>query len=85
MWDVPTGGGLAAVERYREECALASEVISAHGPNDEPMAWPDRWGTWRLANLYQMTLHVIVETACHAGHLDLAREFIDGTQQMVID
>jgi hypothetical protein len=23
-------------------------------------------------------LHVITETACHAGHLDAARELIDG-------
>jgi Protein of unknown function (DUF664) len=25
-------------------------------------------------------LHVITETACHAGHLDAARELIDGRQ-----
>jgi hypothetical protein len=84
-WHVAAGGGLAAVERYREECALANEVIAAHSANDEPIAWPDRWGSWRLANLSEMTLHVIVETACHAGHMDLAREFLDGTQHRVID
>jgi hypothetical protein len=84
VWDVNPGAGLAAVARYREECALADDVIASHSPDDEPAAWPDRWGTWRLANLYQMTLHVITETSCHAGHLDIAREFIDGTQYMVI-
>jgi hypothetical protein len=28
-------------------------------------------------------LYVIVETACHAGHLDAARELIDGRQWVV--
>jgi hypothetical protein len=28
-------------------------------------------------------LHVITETACHAGHLDAARELIDRRQWMV--
>jgi Protein of unknown function (DUF664) len=30
-------------------------------------------------------LHVIKETACHAGHLDAARELIDGRQRIVLD
>lgn len=30
-------------------------------------------------------LHVIKETACHAGHLDAARELIDGRQWIVLD
>ena len=84
-WDVAPGGGRAVLERYREECALANEIIAAHSPQDEPAAWPDRWGSWRLSNLYELTLHVVTETSCHAGHLDIAREFIDGTQYMVVD
>ena len=83
-WDVAPGDGRAAIDRYREECALADEVIAAHASSDEPLAWPDRWGSWRLANLYQMALHVVTETACHAGHLDIVRETIDGTQNFVI-
>jgi uncharacterized protein DUF664 len=84
-WAVPLGGGRAAIERYREECALANEVIAVHSPGDEPAAWPDRWQSWRLSNLYQLTLHVVTETSCHAGHLDIAREFIDGTQYSVVE
>jgi len=30
-------------------------------------------------------LHVIKETGCHAGHLDAARELIDGRQWIVLD
>jgi len=29
-------------------------------------------------------LHVIVETACHAGHLDAVRELIDGRRWLVL-
>jgi hypothetical protein len=29
-------------------------------------------------------LHMIKETACHAGHLDAAREIIDGRQWVVV-
>jgi len=29
-------------------------------------------------------LHVIKETACHAGHLDAVRELIDGRQWIVL-
>ncbi len=84
-WDVAPGGGLAAVDRYREEWALSDQVIAAHAPSDEPLAWPDSFGSWRLSNLFEMVLHVITETACHAGHLDIVRENIDGTQRMVLD
>lgn len=33
---------------------------------------------WRLPDLRAVVLHVITETACHAGHLDAARELLDG-------
>jgi hypothetical protein len=40
--------------------------------------------TQRLDDLREILLHVIAETACHAGHLDTARELIDGRQWMVL-
>lgn len=84
-WDVPPGGGLAALDRYREECALADKVIVGHSSSEEPKAWPERWANWRLSSLYEIMLHVVTETACHAGHLDIVRESIDGTQFLVLD
>jgi hypothetical protein len=83
-WEVAPGGGRAAIDRYREECTLADEVIAAHTGSDEPLAWPERWGSWRLSNLSHMVLHVITETAVHAGHMDIVRETIDGTQHTVV-
>jgi hypothetical protein len=29
-------------------------------------------------------LHVVTETAAHSGHLDAARELIDGKQHLVL-
>ncbi len=83
-WFVGPGGGRAAVQRYREECAFADEVIAAHGPSEEPAYWPEQFGSWRLSNLYEIMLHVVTETACHAGHLDIIRETIDKTQYSVV-
>jgi hypothetical protein len=66
------------IAEYRDICALSDAVLAAtplsarprgrHGDPemDEP---PDvRW----------VVLHMIEETARHAGHLDIARELIDG-------
>jgi hypothetical protein len=83
-WIVAPGGGLAAIARYRDECALADRVIDTHAQSDEPAAWPERWGSWRLSNLYQIVLHMVTETACHAGHMDIVRQTIDGTQHLVV-
>jgi uncharacterized protein DUF664 len=37
-----------------------------------------------MDDLRQISLHVIAETACHAGHLDAVRELIDGRTWMVL-
>jgi hypothetical protein len=42
------------------------------------------FGDWRLHDLREILLHVITETACHAGHLDAARELIDGRRWLVL-
>jgi uncharacterized damage-inducible protein DinB len=67
------------LEAYRRETERASAVI-AELPLDAPPAfWPaEQFGHWRLHNLRELLMHVITETACHAGHLDAVRELIDG-------
>jgi hypothetical protein len=62
-----------------DETLLATE-LDAHPPRRafEANPWiPDR-------DLLATTLHVITETAAHAGHLDAARELIDGRQRLVL-
>ncbi|HZR47991.1 MAG TPA: DinB family protein [Streptosporangiaceae bacterium] len=70
---------------YRDEIARSNEVI-ARTPIDAPPGQRDPWwGSWadRFTELRVVMLHVIAETACHAGHLDAAAELIDGRQWIV--
>ncbi len=49
-----------------------------------PAWWPDFFSDFPARPLRRTILHVITETACHAGHLDAARELTDGTQWLVL-
>jgi len=85
-WDVPADmTPVAVLDGYRREIELADAIIAATSLESAPAWWPeDLFGTWRLADLREILLHVIAETACHAGHLDAARELIDGRQFVVL-
>jgi hypothetical protein len=73
------------IDRYRREISRARSVIEATPPDAAPAWWPtDLFGSWRLSSHVEVLLHVLTETACHAGHLDAARELIDGGQWLVL-
>jgi Protein of unknown function (DUF664) len=72
------------IDLYRREAGLADAIIAAADLEREPAYWPSFFGEWRLDNVREVLLHVIAETACHAGHLDAARELLDGRQWMVV-
>jgi hypothetical protein len=75
----------AVLELYRRETALADKIITATSPRAPPAWWPDFFPpSFHLDNLRQVLLHVIAETACHAGHLDAARELIDGQTWLIL-
>jgi len=80
--DVPTADILAL---YRRETELADAVITAT-PADAPLVWwpRDLFGEPHMHNLRDVMLHVITETACHAGHLDAARELMDGRRWLTL-
>lgn len=65
---------------YRREIDRANAMIAAVPLDAPPAWWPDFFGDWRLHDVRGILLHVITETACHAGHLDITRELIDGKQ-----
>lgn len=68
----------AAIERANTVLDTAAQAPGAL--EQEPAAWPvEIWPDWRLPDLRHILLHVLSEVACHAGHLDAARELIDGT------
>jgi hypothetical protein len=80
--DIPPADVL---DSYRREIERANAVISAANLDEAPRWWPEElFGSWRLASVRETMLHVITETACHAGHLDAARELIDGRQWIVL-
>jgi hypothetical protein len=70
---------------YRDEIARAN-VIIATTPLDAPVLRADpRWVGWnmpQIPTLRWIVLHMIEETARHAGHLDTARELLDGRTGM---
>jgi hypothetical protein len=69
----------AVFDLYRKEIELANAIVAATPLDAAPAQWPDElWPDWRFDDLREVILHVITETACHAGHLQSARELIDG-------
>jgi uncharacterized damage-inducible protein DinB len=80
--DMPTA---TLFDAYRQEIEHANAIIGAT-PLDAAPAWwpPELFGDFRLDTVREVVLHVITETACHTGHLDAARELIDGRQWLVL-
>jgi uncharacterized damage-inducible protein DinB len=69
----------AIVDTFRRETEAAVAAVRDLPLDAPPGWWPEGWwGGWRLHNLGEILVHLLVETACHAGHLDAARELIDG-------
>lgn len=60
---------------YREQISASQEILGDFDL-DAPCAWPDMANQ----NLRWVALHMIEETAHHAGHADIIRETIDGSR-----
>lgn len=73
------------VAGYRAAIDRSDEIL-ARAPLDAPPAWwpAGLFGDWTIEDTGAVILHVMVETACHAGHLDAARELIDGRTWLVL-
>lgn len=86
-WQVADGVRAGDVlDLYRREAERATTVFQQTPLDAAPKWWPeDLFGSWRLHNLHEIVLHVITETACHAGHLDAVRELIDGRAWSVLN
>jgi Protein of unknown function (DUF664) len=85
-WQVPDDTAAASVlALYRSEVEQANEIIRSTPIEATPRRWPEHlFGSFRLADLQEVMLHVITETSCHAGHLDAVRELIDGRAWLVL-
>ncbi|SCL48981.1 Protein of unknown function [Micromonospora citrea] len=81
MTDGETLAGLLA--HYDEVAAATDELIATHdldAAHPLPQApWFEPGATWSVR---RVLLHLIAETAQHAGHADILRESIDGAKTM---
>jgi uncharacterized damage-inducible protein DinB len=69
------------IANYRHECRRSDEVLAVTPLSAAPRGLdfhPDPEFTQQITNVRWIVLHVIEETARHAGHLDIARELSDG-------
>ncbi len=80
-WSVPIGADVMGL--YDSECTASDAIISAADLDATPAAWPQSFGPPQTIG--EIVLHVISETAAHAGQLDIIREMIDGHQHLVLD
>jgi hypothetical protein len=64
---------------YRDQCRISDSIIAATPLSAAPVGrHPDELLAAQTTDLRRILLHLIEETARHAGHLDAARELIDG-------
>lgn len=64
---------------YLEDVERALDAVAGVAPDGALAWWPEGlWGSWRLDSAHDVVLHLLVETSTHAGHLDTARELLDG-------
>lgn len=85
-WQVPLDSPAAAVERYRAEIVRSDAILEAVALDEPPRWWPpaDVFAMPAMESGWEVVVHVLAETAIHAGHLDAARELLDGHQHLVL-
>jgi uncharacterized damage-inducible protein DinB len=79
-WELRTAADLEPDElrdRYRDACRRSRTIVSEAAGLDQRSVQKMRDG--RHFNLRWVLLHLIEETARHAGHADFLRQAIDGT------
>jgi hypothetical protein len=67
------------IEQYRRQCKVSNEILRSRDLHaallgEHGLDWPEE----PITDLRWVVLHMIEETARHAGHLDAARELLDG-------
>jgi hypothetical protein len=60
---------------YRAQCDRSDQILAGVSLSDAPRG---RHGDDEIPNVRVVVLHMIEETAAHSGHLEIARELLDG-------
>jgi Protein of unknown function (DUF664) len=83
----PTEPADMIIKRYEVQIERSNAIIAAAGLGTAPAQPDPRWGAWgiQFPDLRSVILHVITETAVHAGHVDAVCELLDGRQWIVMD
>lgn len=87
-WQVsPDASPASIIDAYRLRIAASNEVLDGVSPDDPPRRRDSLWDQWGIdfPSVRVIVLHMIVETATHAGHLDATVELFDGRQRLVLD
>jgi Protein of unknown function (DUF664) len=69
------------VRFYRDQCAESEAVLDAT-PLSARVLGKHGLGEFEPPNVRWVVLHMIEETARHLGHLDIARELLDGKTRL---
>jgi uncharacterized damage-inducible protein DinB len=80
--DLPSSDIIA---NYREECRRSDEALAVTPLSAAPRRLdfhPDPEYTAQITSVRWVVLHMIEETAAHSGHLEIARELLDGKTRL---
>jgi uncharacterized damage-inducible protein DinB len=84
-WNPPDDLSAAQIlSLYQHAITQSDEILLATPLDAAPAWWPDALGPRWMNSVADVMMHVIVETATHAGQLDAVRELIDGRQWIVV-
>ncbi len=67
---------------YRDQCARSDAVLAATPLSAAPRGRHSHPDGHEPPNVRWIVMHMIEETARHAGHLDIARELLDGRTRL---
>ncbi|MGM1028246.1 MAG: DinB family protein [Actinomycetota bacterium] len=74
----------AVVQEYRDAIARSDAILARLPLGAAPLRPEEDWPEGRFPDLAAVLMHVILDAATHAGHLDAALELIDGRQHLVL-
>lgn len=76
----------SVVAAYRAAIEHSDAIIGGLSLDAPPATYEDWWAESGqfFPDLRAVLVHVLVETATHAGHLDAVRELLDGKQYLTI-
>ncbi len=63
---------------YRDQCGRSDEALGSVALGASPKGRHGGPEVDQPSDVREIVLHMIEETACHSGHLDIARELLDG-------